>query len=635
MLRKLFEQAEAQPHFILSFLKLYSAETESSQTLREAAVAVKKRLDAVHSNEATPKFLIAWLNYLFIPHGRSYALARRDPRNPFHKLACDHSYDQWHSYWIKWYSVLRRGWTSTASADDKPIFPEIYKDYQEATMSSKSYDKDFMSLVSMMYLTRDFSPLTDESLKFVVSYLDEDVRDELLTHPAGVSAGMPSLEIESSLLGFAVGEVQHIHKKGGGTELRDIAVPNRFIQAALVPVSRRLYNLVRLLPRDATFDQSKFDTKIQNRVNNSTLYQGSVDLSKATDNLPLNWGTSIVSVLDAAFIPQPWYGILPKVEGKTLPSFKLADYHLDPPEDSECSSLDEEYFKSLKLFLEVSRAHWEDNSYFQQWKVGQPLGSLPSFAMLSITHNLFVESLSASMGYSHSPYVILGDDIVIMNKKVRSRYIRELTSRGIPLSLHKSFEGRLSEFAGKTYVHGSLPFYTSDHNPVTWNSLFDWQRTTGIRIPWEYLPKAIRSKILNLTRRFFCDRELSTSRTLELANSAYSIVQTCEVCGLGSHLYPISDSEEWTKRIEGYFEYRITDDLVPEAVKHSGITLIGNRYPITLMSSRFADKNGHFLRFRPVQLPDWYKAKVRPCTTDAAIAAALAVLSDEMVDDTL
>jgi hypothetical protein len=424
-----------------------------------------------------------------------------------------------------------------------------------------------------------------------------------------------------------VGQVQHIHKKGGGTELRDIAVPNRFIQQALVPAAARLYKLVRCLPQDATFDQSRFDTKIQNRVNNPSLYQGSVDLSKATDNLPLAWGRKVVTVLIERFWESAW--IVPK---PTSEDGLIAKAFNSKP---ELPAEEREVWDSLDLFWTIARAKWEDGSWYQEWKVGQPLGSLPSFAMLAITHNLLVESLALSQGLGHSPYVILGDDIVILNRKLRSRYIRELTSRSIPLSLHKSFSGRLSEFAGKIYVSGCVPFYISDHNPLTWNSLLDWQRTTGIRIPWESLPKTLRSKIKEMARESLRprtgDRNPSTKEVVKLAYSAYALVQTCEVHGRGSHLYPVNwDSAGASERIIAYGEYRITDSPIPEAVKHSGLTLLGERHPVTLLSDRFADKNGWFLRFRPVELPSWYRSKVRPVATDAALSAAMqAILSVE------
>lgn len=628
MLRKLFEQAECQPHFVLSFLKLYSAETESGQSPEEADLATKERLNQVRANEAVPVFLLEWLNCVFSPHGRTYKQARAIPEHPFHYFAIHHTYDEWHSYWTKWYSVLRRGWMSSAKEDNKPVFPEVYKDYVESSGSSRSYERDFVELTAMHYLVPDdLRPLSVNQLEFVDGFLREDVRSDLLSEPANIHSRMPLLGIENSLLGYAVGQVQHIHKKGGGTELRDIAVPNRFIQAALVPGAARLYKLVRNLPKDATFDQSKFDTLISGRVNNSCLYQGSVDLSKATDNLPLSWGCKVVDTLCEKF----W--------GSDV----ISDVYLSPevrvlkaifPSSPVDKKTERKFLKrkeermSIELFYTVARANWLDGTYFVKWKVGQPLGSLPSFAMLAITHNLLVESLALSLGLGHSPYFILGDDIVITNKKLRKRYIRELSSRAIPLSLHKSFEGRLSEFAGKTYVKGSIPFYTSDHNPLTWESLFDWQRTTGIRIPWNKLPRPLRRKIERIAEAelsLYCGSGVpKRSRVVELAQLSYELVLTIEVRGRGTVLYPIDwDRSDVTERISGYFEYREDDSPTPEAVKHSGITLLGGSYPVTLLDYRFADKDGYFQRFRPVQLPAWYKAKVRPCATDAAIRAAV------------
>jgi hypothetical protein len=513
--------------------------------------------------------------------------------------------------------LLRAGWKSSASLDYKPVFPEIYKDYVVEAQQSESYDNDFADLVSL-HMTEG-EVLTEDQLDFVDEFLNDDVGDAL----CAVLWGEPLPEVEgifrntTVLSGEYVGHVQHIQKKGGGTDYRDIAVPNRFIQNALVPCADRLYNLVRELPQDATFDQDRFDTKIQNRVNNDNLYQGSVDLSKATDNLPMSWGCEIIRYL---------LGMFPAVDRLQMAVFGLPD----DPETVERQKAEELFVKSYDLFKTVARAKWEDEGYLHQWKIGQPLGSLPSFAMLAITHNLLVESLAATLGLHHSPYVILGDDIVIMNKKLRSRYIREMTSRGIPLSLHKSFEGRLSEFAGKTFVKNSVPFYTSDHSPITWESLFDWQRSTGIRIPWENVPRQIQAKIQRLACAKLRADGLNPSRKMvaHLAASSYDLVLSCEIFGRGTHLYPFPDNASWQEQSVGYFERRDQENIIPDAVKHSGITVLCCRYPITLMSDRFADKDGYFQRYRPTELPSWYKVKFRPCATDAAIKAAIAACSE-------
>jgi hypothetical protein len=617
-LRQLFELADTQPHFVLSFLKMYTAQSEPSMTADQAAGAVKRRLSQVKANDAIPRYLNSWLSCLSQDPEYSYWNALTCVNDPFHKAAEQHSLQEWTAYWRKWYGVLRRGWQSDQQPDFKPVFPEIYKDYEPDNMRSSSYEADFADLISL-HMTEENSPLSRAELDFVDGYLNDEVGDALYAVLWGESP-MGDLFQETSLLsGTYVGHVQHIHKKGGGTELRDIAVPNRFIQNALVPAANRLYAIVRLLPCDATFDQDRFDTKIQNRVNNDNLYQGSVDLSKATDNLPFSWGDKIISELSHAF------DYSRKGNNKLMLLAQTGGYAARAELEQQA-----EFWQSYALFRTVARANWEDEGYHIRWQVGQPLGSLPSFAMLSITHNLLLESMALMMGLMHSPYVVLGDDVVIFNKKLRSRYIRELSSRGIPLSLHKSYEGRLSEFAGKTYVKGSVPFYCSDHNPVTWNSLFDWQRTTGIRIPWDLLPRSIRKRIeMTVSKSVItADNQPSKSRLKQLARSSYDLSLTCEVCGRGSHLYQISDSAEQSERISRYFEYRWkTQEAVPEAIKHSGITVLGGRHPVTLMSYRFADKDGFFQRFRPVELPEWYKAKVRPCATDAVIRAACMAVS--------
>jgi hypothetical protein len=619
----LFEYANTQPHYVLSFLKMYTGPVRRTKSVDSAAGDVKRRLDSVKANPAVPKFLRSWLECINTPHGLSWKAAQ-GLKHPFHALAhtCG-SYESWHEYWLSWWRVLRAGWKSSIKLDYKPVFPEIYKDYQTDSQSSASYDADFADLISLHM--SEGRVLSENQLEFVDSFLDEDVGDALEAFLWGDI--LPEVEgifrNTTVLSGEYVGHIQHIQKKGGGTDYRDIAVPNRFIQNALVPCADKMYNLVRHLPRDATFDQDRFDTKIQNRVNNDTLYQGSVDLSKATDNLPFSWGEEIV-----------WY--LSRMFSLKDEDLARSIFHIKK-ESSFIDALEAErkFDKSYDLFKRIARARWEDEGYLIRWKVGQPLGSLPSFAMLAITHNLLVESLAAMLGLSHSPYVILGDDIVIMNKRLRSRYIRELSSRGIPLSLHKSYEGRLSEFAGKTFVRNCVPFYTSDHTPITWESLFDWQRSTGIRIPWVNVPRAIRRRIESLVRTYLRAYGLTPSSKLvyQLANSSYDLVLSCEILGRGSHLYPIPDSAEWSERAVRYFEMRYThEDLIPDAVKHSGITLVGGCHPITLMSGEFADKDGYFLRFRPVELPAWYKAKVRPCATDAILKAAITACSEKTLE---
>lgn len=614
MLRMLFEYMETQPHWTLDLVKMYTAPNKSEKTIDQAAGETKVRLESVRANPSIPVYLICWLFNLTNRHGMTYRNALTNVNDPFHSLALNlGSFESWHEYWGKWYSLMRRGWKSKGKLDSKPVFPEVYKDYNARELvGSATYEADFADLISMHYNPN--SPLSEDLLEFVDGYLNPSVGDDLRSVLGGYETSYTDVFRNTSILsGHYVGHVQHIHKKGGGTDYRDIAVPNRFIQAALVPGARRLYTVVRQLPKDCTFNQARFDTLIQNRVNNSKLYQGSVDLSKATDNLPASWGWAIVDALISAFGLTAEQQLLLEIFGENDNSAEIAE--------------NKEEMISLELFKTISRANWEDEGYLLRWNVGQPLGSLPSFAMLSITHNIILEAMAAHKGYAHSPYFVLGDDVVITNKKLRSFYIRELTSRGIPLSLHKSYSGELSEFAGKIFVRNCVPFYVSDHSPITWNSLFDYQRVTGVRIPWEQLPMNIKRKVISLV-----SQELSGSFKQSVINSiakdAYDLVLTVEVNGRGSHIYPVKDSAALVRRIASYIEALEADrSPIPEAVKHTGITIIGNGHPVILMNDRFANKDGYFERYRPIELPAWYKAKVRPCATDAALKAAAFAVS--------
>lgn len=609
MLRKLFEQADCQPHVVLTFLKMYSSAQGSPDPETKKARQLKRRLDNVSANEAVPLFLAEWLLTLQGDPVDSWFRCQSDHSSCFHKAASYISLSDWVRYWNKWYGLLAQGWRSEVSPDFKPVFPEIYKDYEAVSQNSGTYQEDWEDLIKLHW--GDGYPLNRAQLEFVDSFLSDEAKHELemysFSQVQGSGIGM------LAFMTNVVGRVHHIPKKGSGTVDRDIAVPNRFIQTALAPAAAVLYNVVRRLPQDATFDQDRFDTRIQNRVQNRNLYQGSVDLSKATDNLPFKWGEFLILGLWQMFdmgcnIPHP---VRPRFHFTRTPASDLQDA---------------EFRKSFNLFRVVARSNWRDGVKYQRWKVGQPLGTLPSFATLALTHNLFLEALGLSMGYKHSPYVVLGDDVVIFNKKLRKRYIRELTSRGVPLSLHKSYEGRLSEFAGKTYVRGCVPFYTSDHSPVTWNSLFDWQRSTGIRIPWESLPQQIKRKICKMIKTENPSGQYSNAESLRLAKSSYELVQLCEVNGRGSHLYPIEDRAGLSEQIARYYEYRETDSPIPDPMKHTGITVL-QQHPVQLLSDRFADKDGYFQRYRPVELPAWYKAKVRPCATDAAVRAAIIAVS--------
>jgi hypothetical protein len=171
-------------------------------------------------------------------------------------------------------------------------------------------------------------------------------------------------------------------------------------------LGEEIYGVVRSLPWDCTFDQSKAIPAIQ-----SHLLRGgqvhSIDLSNATDHFPLSLQETVLRTL---FHKEDWD-------------------HID-------------------LFIKISRGQWKSLLGDLQWTKGQPLGLYPSFGSFTLTHGLLLLHLANGL-YDHQFYVV-GDDVVILDEKLREKYISMLDRMACPWSEDKSISSnKLSEFAGK------------------------------------------------------------------------------------------------------------------------------------------------------------------------------------------
>lgn len=202
------------------------------------------------------------------------------------------------------------------------------------------------------------------------------------------------------------GEIHFIQEPGG--KLRSVASPLRIHQEALRPLGEAIYDVVRSLPWDCTFEQSKAQNHIQ-----SCLRQGrqvhSVDLSSATDHFPLSLQ---MTALRAIFHSDDWD-------------------HLD-------------------LFQEISRGTWKSKLGWLSWLKGQPLGLYPSFGSFTLTHGLLLYHLAGSY---ENQFFVLGDDVVILDDDLAQRYMTMLDRMSCPYSLDKSLSSsQLAEFAGKIYT---------------------------------------------------------------------------------------------------------------------------------------------------------------------------------------
>jgi len=200
------------------------------------------------------------------------------------------------------------------------------------------------------------------------------------------------------------GEIHFLQEAGG--KLRSIASPHLVHQLALRPLGDSIYELVKSLPWDCTHDQSLPFSVLRNHLSEGRTIH-SIDLSSATDYFPLEIQ---VTVLKAFFGDVP----------------------------------------DLRLFEDISRSHWraEGISGTLQWKCGQPLGLYPSFGAFTLSHGLLLWYLN---GQKHgNSFYVLGDDVVILDNDLNTKYIKMLEQMNCPYSRDKSISSnKLCEFAGK------------------------------------------------------------------------------------------------------------------------------------------------------------------------------------------
>jgi hypothetical protein len=209
------------------------------------------------------------------------------------------------------------------------------------------------------------------------------------------------------------GEIHFLQEQGG--KLRSVASPHLVHQLALKPFGDAIYKLVRSLPWDCTFNQSKpFDVLQTHLKEGHTIH--SVDLSSATDYFPLEVQMTVLRSLIG-------------------------------------NSSD------VRLFEALSQANWRPQDTkvpsVLKWTRGQPLGLYPSFGVFTLSHGVLLWWLN---GCEHKEkFYVLGDDVVILDNDLYNRYIQLLQQMDCPYSREKSISGsQICEFAGKIVTRNAV-----------------------------------------------------------------------------------------------------------------------------------------------------------------------------------
>jgi hypothetical protein len=215
-------------------------------------------------------------------------------------------------------------------------------------------------------------------------------------------------------------------KEEAAGKIRVFAMVDPITQWVLKPLHTFLFELLRLMPQDGTFDQEKpLGHMADLGSQGNPLY--SFDLSAATDRLPIIFQATLLSSLIGAWAANLWMELL---VGRpyTLPKSAV-----------EATGLKEVWYR-----------------------VGQPMGALTSWAMLAFTHHALVQWAAFRVGVTKlgdwfGDYAVLGDDIVIANAKVAAGYLEVINLLGVTVGLHKSLisvKGIALEFAKRFIVRG-------------------------------------------------------------------------------------------------------------------------------------------------------------------------------------
>jgi len=213
-------------------------------------------------------------------------------------------------------------------------------------------------------------------------------------------------------------------------KIRVFALVDYWTQAILQPLHTYLFKILKLIPSDATFDQTGRLTEFVRRCNQEEKKSFfCYDLKSATDIIPLPLYIELLIPLIGRKLAELWASIL--VDRDFLVS--------KPPKGG--GSLPAEY-KGGKSTVRYTR--------------GQPMGALSSWAGLAIVHHFLVQYSFINIGGQgwFGDYLVLGDDIVIADKLVAEEYLRVCEQFGIIVGLAKSLisEIGLINFANQTFI---------------------------------------------------------------------------------------------------------------------------------------------------------------------------------------
>ena len=199
---------------------------------------------------------------------------------------------------------------------------------------------------------------------------------------------------------------------------RVIAILDYFSQSVLKPLHLYLFNFLKKIDQDCTFDQNSFKTKIKDW---DVFY--SIDLKAATDRFPISLISEVLK------------GRLP-----------------------------ESYVRAWEDIMVGYDFQTSDSTV--RYAVGNPMGAYSSWSSFTLAHHyiFFFISKELNIPFKTMKYCLLGDDVLIGSADIAQKYMEIMKSLGVEISLPKThISPHFCEFAKQLIYRGEsiTPFQVS------------------------------------------------------------------------------------------------------------------------------------------------------------------------------
>jgi hypothetical protein len=333
-----------------------------------------------------------------------------------------------------------------------------------------------------------------------------------------LQAVRPSLAYQANG-GPILGRLHTIDEPAG--KVRVVAICDYWTQAGLKPVHDYLFEILRCIPQDATFDQ---DGIVQSYYQRGLSPHWSFDLKSATDLIPLTLYKELLKHFLICDGEEDQMGeVRTQLWAKILTD---RDWHLPPRFGPDKELLPPETVR---------------------YGTGQPMGALSSWASMALVHHSLVQFAAykaTGKAVWFTDYLVLGDDVDIASREeVATSYQEICTTFGIIIGLAKSLHSKQNafEFANRRFIpQGDVSpiSFREELASSTWSERIEFAKRILLRLGKPLSTPALLRRAVTEPQWTIVSPELSGRRTSSVLrlieyclhnpfNSLESLKETC------------------------------------------------------------------------------------------------------------